>query len=229
MPRRRPDTVYEHRISLSDFERQRIDEVITTAQANVAVDGITATLTAASGIGLAGAALLGSYVFMKWKGPTIITDIINKVTETTNPVIDTIVDFVLPSNPLELRREAQRLAKERGEIATGEANFCDFSSGNYDAARCSAVQDRKDRYFEQLEALRAQVRDATVGAAQVSYGGLVGDALATFIFSGLGDIDPNYSNQPGSQPWLTPEQQAYYRTLTKIEKAAWIQTEMIVP
>jgi len=192
MPRRRPDQVFEHRISLSDFERQRIDEVITTAQANVAVDGLTATLTAVSGIGLAGAALLGSFVFMKWKGPTILTDAFNKLTETTNPILDDIVDLILPSNPAELRREAQRLAKVRGNIASGEANFCDLSSGNYDEAQCSTVQVQKDQYFIELEALRAQVRDATVGSAEVSYMGLVGDALGTFIFSGLGDIDPNY-------------------------------------
>jgi len=226
MPRRRPDTVFEHRISLSDFERQRIDEVITTAQANVAVDGLTATLTAVSGIGLAGAALLGSFVFMKWKGPTILVDLFTKVTETTSPVLDTITDFILPSNPVELRREAQRLAKVRGEIAKAEANFCAFSSGNYSEAQCSNVQAYKDQYFIELEALRTQVRDATVGAAKVSYGGLVGDALATFIFAGLGDIDPNYGT--GSSAF-TAEQRAYYRTLTAQEKAIWIQGDRIVP
>lgn len=186
MPRRRPDTVYEHRISLSDFERQRIDEVITTAQANVAVDGITATLTAASGIGLAGAALLGAFVFMKWKGPDIVVDIIEKAKTQVEETFTAVGDVVLPGQPVSLRTEAKELAKERGALARLEATYCSFSSGKYDEAECSVVQQRKDAYFVQLEALREKVN------RQRAENGALGYVLEDFVYSDLGDIDPNY-------------------------------------
>ena len=193
MPRRRPDQVFEHRISLSDFERQRIDEVITTAQANVAVDGITSTLNAAAGIGIGGAALLSAYVFMKWKSPTVIIDLITGVADkVTNPIVDNIADFLVFGTPIELRREAQRLAKERGIIASLESNYCSLSSGNYNEAQCSAAQIRKDAYFIELEALRVQVADQALALGGSVDGLGLGAAFIKLVFGGLGDIDPNF-------------------------------------
>lgn len=56
MPRKPCDNVNEFRITLGDFERKKIQEIITTQQANVAVDGVTAIAQAAgsaiSGIGI---------------------------------------------------------------------------------------------------------------------------------------------------------------------------------
>lgn len=65
MPRKPCDNVSEYRITLGDFERKKIQEIITTQQANVAVDGVTAVAqavgTAIGGLGvyaLGAAALL---------------------------------------------------------------------------------------------------------------------------------------------------------------------------
>mgnify|MGYP003645958677 FL=1 len=65
MPRKPCDNVNEFRITLGDFERKKIQEIITTQQANVAVDGVTAVAqavgTAIGGLGvyaLGAAALL---------------------------------------------------------------------------------------------------------------------------------------------------------------------------
>jgi len=56
VPRKPCDNVNEFRITLGDFERKKIQEIITTQQANVAVDGVTAIAQAAgsaiSGIGI---------------------------------------------------------------------------------------------------------------------------------------------------------------------------------
>lgn len=181
MPRRRPDVVHEYRISLSDYERSKVEELLTTQQANVAVDGITAALNAA-GIALGGAgSLLAAFVLLKWKAPEIISDITN----ATNGALDTIVDTFLPGTPLEFRREAQRLATERSAIATDEAAFCTFAASTYDEARCSATFERKEKYFEDRFRLNKLLRDAYKGKAY--YG------VAGFVYAGLGDVDPSWT------------------------------------
>jgi len=181
MPRRRPDIVHEYRISLSDYERSKIEEALTTSQANVAIDGITATLQAA-GAALGGAGgLLAAFVLLKWKAPEIIADITN----VTNTALDTVVDTFLPGTPLEFRREAQRLAAERGAIAKDEAAYCTFAASTYDEARCSATQERKDKYYEDRFRLNKLLRDTYKG--QAYYG------VAGFVYAGLGDIDPSWT------------------------------------
>lgn len=65
MPRKPCDSTQEFRITLGDFERKKINEILKTQQANVAVDGVTAALGAAGTaigglgwIGVAAAALI---------------------------------------------------------------------------------------------------------------------------------------------------------------------------
>jgi hypothetical protein len=171
MPRRRVDNVVEHRISFSDFERSKINRLEKAAIANVGLDAFTDVLKAA-GTALGGsAALLAAYVLLRLKAPEIIPEVLEK----TNGALDTIADVVLPGQPVELRREAERLAKERGEIAKAEATYCSFSSEKYDAQECSQVQLRKDQYFEDLEAFRIIANDS---------------AWADLVYAGLGDVEP---------------------------------------
>jgi hypothetical protein len=223
MPRRRVDKVIEHRISLSDFERTKINEIIETQEANVKLDAVTDSMQAVGSALAGGGVLLAAGVFMLWKAPTLIVDVVNKVEETVRGPIDDIADFVLPSEPIALRREAQRLAKVRGNIASQEANYCVLSSGNYDAAECSNVQVAKDNYFVELEALRQAVRDSDTGLIGDSIFALIGGSLANFVYKGLGDIDPNFGNSVSSSPAMTPEQQEYYNTLTAEQKTAYLR------
>ena len=180
MPRRRPDKVIEHRISLSDFERAKINRVEKIAAANVGLDAITGVAMAAGTALAGGGALLAAVVLMKWKAPDIIAD----VTNATNSTLDTVADVLLPGQPIELRREAQRLAKERGEIAKLETTYCTLSSEKYSAAECSQVQLRKDQYFEELEAFRVLLDDSTMFESW-------------FATRGQGDVAP--SSEPS--PW----------------------------
>jgi hypothetical protein len=181
MPRRRPDHVHEFRISFSDFERDKINRLETAAIANVGLDAVTDTLKAA-GAALGGAGgLLAAYVLLKWKAPEIIADITN----VTNGALDAVVDTFLPGTPIEFRREAQRLAAERGAIAKDEAAYCSFSASTYDEARCSSTQERKDKYYDDRRRLNKMLRDAYKGKAY--YG------VASFVYAGLGDIDPAWT------------------------------------
>ena len=176
MPRRRVDKVVEHRVSLSDFERAQLKEIIDTQQANIAVDGITATLNAA-GTALGGAgALLAAGVLMMWKAPNIIAS----VTDKTNTIFDGIADVFLPGTPVEHRRYAQDLAKRRGEIAKEEASFCTLSSSKYDEAKCSQTQIKKDQYFTDRAAFHSMLMSTYELAAR------------EMIYFGLGDVNPNF-------------------------------------
>jgi hypothetical protein len=171
MPRRRVDKVIEHRLSFSDFERQKINRLEQAAIANVALDAVT-DVAKAAGMALGGGgALLAAFVLLRWKAPEIIAD----VTNATNNALDTVADVILPGSPVELRREAQRLAKERGEIAKAEATYCSYSSDKYDEVQCSQVQQRKDKYFQDLEAFRELANDS---------------AWADLIYAGQDDIEP---------------------------------------
>ena len=177
MPRRRPDQVIEHRISLSDYERGKINQALQTAQANVALDTVTgAAMAVGTALGGAGA-LLAAGVLMYWKAPEIFSDL----TDKTNEIIDGIVDGVLPGTPIELRREAQALAARRGEVSRNIDAFCTLSSASYSDAKCATAQQAKDQYFEDLEIFRNRVRASTSTNAE-----------RVIIYYGLGDINPDF-------------------------------------
>ena len=176
MPRRRPDQVIEHRVSLSDYERGKINEALQTAQANVALDTVTgAAMAVGTALGGAGA-LLAAGVLMYWKAPEILSDI----TDKTNTFIDNLVDGILPGTPIELRREAQALAARRGDVARNIDAFCTLSSSKYDQAKCSQAQQAKNQYFDDLAIFQMKVRASASPSIQKA------------IYYGLGDINPEF-------------------------------------
>lgn len=193
MPRRAVDVTNEHRITLGNYERDIAERLISLQRENQRLDAATATAqavgTALGGLGLAGAALaLGAY---------LIPNFTTKLTDAGSDVLDAVADLILPSTPVEFRREAQRLAALRGEINAKIDRFCTFDSPDYDASSCSLAHDEKDAYFEQLEAFRARVRAANIEQDSV---------LWRFIFGGLGDIEPSAGSQQRQQaenndPW----------------------------
>ena len=153
--------------------------MIDTRQAAIAVQGVTNTLSAVA-TGLAGfGGLLAALTFAAWKAPTLWVDFTEKF---TNPLIDNIVDTILPNTPVEHRRYAQDLAKRRGELAKQEAAFCSFNSAKYDEAKCSQTQLAKDQYFDDLEAFRKLLQETyTAGEREL-------------IYYGLGDINPAFTS-----------------------------------
>jgi len=196
MPRRRPDEVIEHRISLSDFERNKITRLEQIALTNVGLDAFTDVLKA-GGMALGGAGgLLAAFVLLKWKAPEIITDI----TEVTNGALDGVYDIILPGKPIELRREAQALAKRRGTINREINAYCTLSASTADAAKCSAAQEAKDQYFRDLEQHQQRVLESAAGRW----------GWADLIWAGLGDIDPNKDSNPNNDyddsiQWEAPD------------------------
>ena len=176
MPRRRPDVVHEYRISLSDFERKKVEEIQTLAAANVGLDAATNVMMAAGTALAGGGALLAAFVLMRWKAPEIIAELQDKA----NGILDSAVDGLVPGTPAQDRRRAQEFAERRGQLAKEEATFCSFTSEKYDEQQCSVVQQKKDQYFADLEAFQTEIRTRYDAAGQ------------ELIYYGLGDINPNF-------------------------------------
>ena len=188
MPRRSIDTTTEHRITLGNYERALVENVINLQKENQRLDAITATLNAAGvalgGLGLAGAGLI--------VGAALIPNFSEKAKDAAKDGLDAITDAVLPSTPVAFRREAQRLAARRGEINGAIDRYCTASSPDYDQAACSIAHDEKDQYFVDLEAFRQRVRDANIQNDGFYW---------RFIFSGLGDIEPDVGDRGTNMSW----------------------------
>jgi len=128
---------------------------------------------------------------MKFKAP----DVKEEVKDFVFGALDSTADALFPSTPVQFRREAQALAKERGRIAKAESVYCSFSSEKYDQALCSSVQQEKDAYFEALKAFQEKIQEVTGPGGDLEH---VSSAWYKFIFGGLGDIDPNKDSNPNN-------------------------------
>ena len=190
MPRRKVDETTEHRLTLGEWERGFITKALEVQVENQRLDAITASAQAV-GTALAGAGgILAGLALMAWKAP----DILDRAKEATNAALDDVAEAILPSTPIEFRREAQRLAARRAEINAAISRYCTSSSPDYDAQACSLSHDEKDQYFVDLEEFRERVRQANLEQDGLYW---------RFIFGGLGDIDPYYSDptKGSNQAW----------------------------
>ena len=156
------------------------------------IDGITSTLQAGSGILAGGGILWAAAVFGLWKAPAIGGWIKDKLGDTLSDlvdpggILDDLADTLLDGSPITLRREAQDLARRRGELASQEASYCTIAASTYDAALCSNVFLMKDQYYSDVVLFRQKVRDHNAEHGDSS----------DFIYQGLGDIDPNEDSNP---------------------------------
>lgn len=191
MPRTKPESTVEHRLSLSNYERVKVSEALEAYKKKSYIQGVSSVL----GISMGGAGiLLAGWAYMKFKAPDIPADIKEFVFEK----MDSIADVVIPGTPIEMRREAQALAAERARIAKAMPVLCTLSSENYDAAACSTLQQEKANYVTELLAFQQRVRD------MYGVGGTFGNRNRrnsfywNLIFGGLGDIDPNQDSNPNN-------------------------------
>lgn len=187
-PRTKPTKTIEHRISFSNYERERIDKLLKMSEENIYIDGITSTLQAGSSLLAGGGMLWAAAVFGLWKAPAIGAWVKDKVGDLVDPggALDNIADSLLDGSPISLRREAQELARRRGELVSQEASYCTIAASTYDAALCSNVFEMKTQYYADVILFRQKVRDHNVAHGDSS----------DFIYQGLGDIDPNADSNP---------------------------------
>lgn len=213
MPRKAPDAVTETRMTLGTFERQLATESLRTAQAGVLSQTLVGIAAGAGGVGV----LVGALAFAAWKAPGVIAAAGDKALSITEDALGVnigkdsdgsfkvtagvggvagvggILDTVFNASSdglVELRREGQALAQERGAINREIGAYCSINGDKYDAIKCNAAQDRKEAYFARLKDFRARVAawSAATGKDDSNiYGG------GGSVFGTLGDIDPNYA------------------------------------
>ena len=213
MPRKAPDDVSEHRITLGTFERALATEALRTSQADVASRTLVGLAAGAGGVGL----LLAAATFAAWKAPGVVADAAGKAKNAVEDalgvhverdetgritasvgvggvagvggVLDTVFD-ASSDGMVALRREGQALARERAEIVSEVNAYCSINGDRYDAVKCNAAQARKDAYFAKRADFRRRVAEwsARTGKDDRNVYGGDGD-----VFGSLGDIDPNYA------------------------------------
>jgi len=169
MPRRTVDNTTELRVTLGTKEREYIESLIRTQQANVGIDGVTATLQAA-GTALGGAgALWAAVALAAWFGYDPIKDTIEK---TGNGIADWM-SVVLFDQPLsqhqaewdainEMKKEVnarQAAVDAARDAACSPSAMANASNINDQIATCSMViQDTKAEQ-DAIYALREQIVD----------------------------------------------------------------------
>lgn len=212
MPRKAPAEIIEHRVTLGNVERDALQTAIRTAQANVALDSVTATLNSVALALSGGGLLLGAGVLALWKAPEIFSIIKDgakdavdgfvKEVSGENGKLDNLSDWAfneitdIDGNPVSLRRRAQALAKRRGEVNKAINAYCTHSASTYDQVKCQTAQEAKDQYFTDLKLFQDEV--ALINQRydewiQNRYKDSTRESrIDELIYSGLGDIDPNY-------------------------------------
>ena len=143
MGRKATDHVTEHRVTFGDLERKQIQAVIDTQKANVAVDGVTATLQAA-GSALGGVGVMWAAIgLVAWFGGGAILDAAkatgNKIWETVNPFTDFIADEAVIFDA-EKWKAINAQDQTRMEIAQADLDrYANPASQYYDESKVAAA------------------------------------------------------------------------------------------
>jgi len=150
------------------------------------INGVT---QAVGGISLGVGVLVAGWAFMKFKAPDVIED----AKTFAFGALDSVADVILPNKPIELRRQAQALAAERARISSKIAVVCNYSSENFDDAECTTAHAEKDAYYIALQDFQQRVIELTAEGGDLH---TTAGSWWNFIFSGLGDVDPNRDSNP---------------------------------
>jgi len=192
MPRKPTDHVAESRLTLGTYERKQLTQIMNTRSAAIALQG--------GGLLLAGVgALVAGYAFSKVKMPDIEDVLKDLLTGPIFGALDTAADAILPNQPVELRREAQELARRREKLRKALKVECSLTYEKYEHQKCVQAQLDWDAYIADRKAFQEHVIELT------SEGGPLFHDFGVwwyFIFgrestgSSLGSINPNLDDDP---------------------------------
>ena len=192
MPRKPTDHVAETRVTLGNYERKQLTQIMNIRSGAIALQG--------GGLLLAGVgALVAGYAFSKVKMPDIGEELKSFVTGPVFNALDTAVDALVPNQPLELRREAQELAERRERLRRALQVECSLTYENYEREKCVQAQLDWDNYIADRAAFQEHVVQLTSegGPLYQEWGG-----WWYFIFgregkgSSVGSINPNLDDDP---------------------------------
>lgn len=147
MPRKAPDKVIEHRISLSNFERKYLDEAMTTHQARIASNTLT-NLIGSISVGTLGIAAL------IWVGFSL-DEAIEKVKGWTKKTGYAFADWLTDNGFInytadEIGRAITETENEKARVYGESLEFYQAAEGNYSSQRgknyrseLQALEDRE--------------------------------------------------------------------------------------
>lgn len=181
LPRKAPDKVVEHRISLSNLERDYAKQYL----ANQRLSSFTSLSTGAGVVALGAGAVYGVYVLSKWLG---VGDIFENIKQTParlkgavelllsdRAVLYYITRFpqgrrVFEQIKRQVQEEYQKYNTERSRLEAEYAKFGDPASNYYDAQEAARIEaeisaldeqftQKQERAKEAIDAAVAQFRD----------------------------------------------------------------------
>jgi len=168
MPRKAPDKVIEHRISLSNFERERINKLIRTHNINSGVKGVTNAMGAVSLPLLAVAALI--WVGFSWD------DAKDKAKSFIWGIADPISDYITKSGiyfnytadeigrAIQLNQERKiELGKEFEEYISSYTGDPEGYDAYYNGGKATFMRQKLTAYENRDKVLRQMLRDIASG------------------------------------------------------------------
>jgi len=176
MPRKAPDKVVEHRVTLGTYERDRLNKALETQRISAYTSISTGAGVAALGIG----GVYGVYILSKWLG---VGDIIENIFKTPKRLLNTakfltsdtaILYYIqrfpqtaslLRSMRAQVKREYEEYRQKRSLLEAEYAKFGDPASSYYDAQKEPIILDQitaLDEGWEQTEIRTQQMLDSII-------------------------------------------------------------------
>ena len=176
LPRKAPNKVVEHRISLSNLERDYAKQYL----ANQRLGNFTSLSTGAGVVALGAGAVYGVYVLSKWLGVGDIFDNIKQTPARLKQAVELLLSdrailYYITRFPMgrkaferikrEMQEEYAAYRLNRSKLEAEYTKFGDPASNYYDAqeaARIEAEISALDEQFTQLQERAKEALDAAV-------------------------------------------------------------------
>lgn len=172
MPRKSPKEVIEHRITLGNYEREQLQEIVKSHQRNNIVRNVNNSLQSLSFPLLAVAGL----IYVGFSADEIIEDAKNLY----NRIIDAGSDWAIKNLNIDytadnIGREIHKVTQEKAELlgvmGANVQRYCDPNSPEFSRARCAGIQ-QQSRALERRETiLRNMLNDIVKGRERGWFGG----------------------------------------------------------
>ena len=140
MPRKAPKEVIEHRITLGNYERDKLEEIITTYQASSALDGVSNLL------GSIGWPLLGvaGLIYVGFSIDDLVEDTKTWAKKQGDALAgwlekNGLVNYTADEIGLAIKENDAKIAELVGEMGANVQNYCDPNSPNFSETECKRI------------------------------------------------------------------------------------------
>ena len=159
MPRKAPKEVIEHRITLGNYERERIDEIIKTYQASSALGGFTNLL------GSIGWPLLGvaGLLYVGFSFDDFIEDTKTWAKKQGDNLANWfekngLVNYTADEIGRAINENDAKIAELVGEMGENVQKYCDPNSPNFSESECKRINSEMDRLQKRDKVLRKMLQ-----------------------------------------------------------------------